>query len=392
MDDHQSKTNTTLLAWMIVIIVVFFYLFERIVDGLPSAISSQLSYSFHASGQLYVALTMIYVFVRMLMLIPSGILLDKFHPRRTLTIAALLMCIGLATMATTQSLTVLLIAQIVNALGSAFAFIAVVLLITIWMPKERRAFYICVALAIGACSNLLTNPITFFANSYGWRSMALLLGTLAGGFSLVIWLLIRNSNAKTQSQTFQTITEQSPTQAFKKPVNWLLCIYGGLIAIPMSTIGLNFVYHQLPITLTKINTLILLGLLLGTPTAGWFSDRWKIKKSLILVGTLLLLLALTSLFFISHLALGALVVLFFTIGFGTSFSSLIFVMATDINPTFSLGTSVGLITAVIYLIRFPAAHIYAFYRLPYRVGIGTEVLMAAIAFFLIYFFKTRSTN
>ena len=350
------RNRITFFALITCLLGTLYYLFETILEVTPTSIVNQLMYSFQLKDATVSILDTTYFFTYTLMQIPSGAILDKFGMRRPLTFAALLACIGLTTFASTQSFSVALASRFITGLGGSFSLIGAMLLITCWLPKEKRAFYLGLSIMIGLSGELFQDPLTQFVNRYGWRSAMLLLGTIAGVFSLFMWLIVRNPD-KENSPNLSVPLKRNYKLMFKNPQNWSLAVYAGLMYVPTGTIGslwgilfLKAQYPSLPlISLANINGLIFLGWIIGSPVAGWFSDRWNMRKPLVSCGAVILLLALLTITYIPHLSLISSFSLFFIIGLSSSLSSLTFAMATEINSYQNSGAAIGFVNMIVII-------------------------------------------
>ena len=89
-------------------------------------------------------------------------------------------------------------------------------------------------------------------------------------------------------------------------------------------------------------TFFFVGITLGSPLFGWFSDKIGRRVLPMIIGAVLSLLVMFVLMYAPHLSLSAIISLFFLIGFVTSSQVLSYPTIAELNPSYLTSTAVSI--------------------------------------------------
>jgi len=117
-----------------------------------------------------------------LMQIPAGILLDKFGPRKMLSIAMLCLSSGVLIISLTHSLPLAIFGRILMGVGSAFGFIGTSKIVTVWFPLKMMGFLLGATVFLGGLGGAFSRQL-YDALPHQWDvSQSLLSLGIAGVF------------------------------------------------------------------------------------------------------------------------------------------------------------------------------------------------------------------
>ncbi len=138
-----------------------------------------------ANGSFFAAL--------MLAQIPVGVAFDRVGPRITVAILSVLMTIGAVLHATAESGAGLALARFVVGLGCAGSFMAGVVLISRWHPRQSWATVLSWLFALSQVGLLLAGlPLAVAAETVGWRVTFVGMGAIAALVGLMFFLIVRD--------------------------------------------------------------------------------------------------------------------------------------------------------------------------------------------------------
>ena len=138
-----------------------------------------------ANGSFFAAL--------MLAQVPVGIAFDRVGPRITVAILSVLMTVGALLHATAESGTGLALARFVVGLGCAGSFMAGVVLISRWHPRQSWATVLSWLFALSQVGLLLAGlPLAVAAETVGWRVTFVGMGAIAALVGLMFFLIVRD--------------------------------------------------------------------------------------------------------------------------------------------------------------------------------------------------------
>ena len=121
------------------------------------------------------------------MQVPTGILVDRFGPRRMLLVATLIMGSAQLLFSQVESYPLALLARGLLGCGDAMTYISVLRLVAGWFPARRYPVMVTLTSVVGMAGNVVaTVPLTFMLADLGWGPTF----AIAGGLSLAYALLL----------------------------------------------------------------------------------------------------------------------------------------------------------------------------------------------------------
>ncbi len=126
--------------------------------------------------------------------IPTGVLLDRYGARRTMTGLFTVAVLGAIVFASGNSGTVLAIGRILLGLGCAAGLMGAMVVIARWYPEERFAALSAMLFVVGGGGTLLaTTPLSWAVEIIGWRGAFLCMAGLTAIFALLLFLVVRDA-------------------------------------------------------------------------------------------------------------------------------------------------------------------------------------------------------
>jgi len=128
------------------------------------------------------------------MQIPTGILVDRYGPRRLLIVAALTMGVAQAGFAVAHSYPVALLARGLLGLGDALTFVSVLRFAAGQFAPRRYPVVVAITGTLGSLGNVVaTLPLTTLLRSAGWTPTFLIAGLVSLASGLAVFLLLPRS-------------------------------------------------------------------------------------------------------------------------------------------------------------------------------------------------------
>lgn len=352
-NDSQPFEWRKLYPWLIWFLSSSFIFYKYSLEVSPSIMVPDLMQAFSLDGRALGNLSAFYFYAYLLMQLPVGILLDRFKPRRILTTGILVCAFGAFVFAHAMYLFTAEIGRILMGLGGAFAAVGTMKLISIWFKPKQFALVSGLMMTMGMLGAVVGQaPLAYLTTHYGWR-VTMINCSLAGGIlALLIGLVIRDK-AKTSTRNKKLSLQEFIAGILKIISNkqsWLVSIYSGLAFAPISAFaglwGIPFMMQKYAMTrglTASLVSLVFIGFALGSPLAGWLSDRIDRRKPIMIVGTSFSLITLSSIIYFPALSLPLLAFAFTVFGFFSGFFFVSFALMREIHSTRLSGTSIGFI-------------------------------------------------
>lgn len=332
-------------------VVSLFLFFEMAVQVSPGVMSSQLMRDLNVSAFGLGIMSGFYFYSYTLMQIPSGILLDKYNPRIIITLSLLTCALGTLLFATADGIYLGSVARLLMGLGSAFAFVSVLVVTADLFEAKYFATITGITqmlAAFGAMTGQL--PIAALQAQIGWRSTMLVLASIGFLLAILVYNVLKYRKCKfivSHLHSGSTPSQHKLSDIFTKPQTWFIALYACLLWAPMSGFaslwGVPFLTSadQLtPANSAFICSFMWLGLALCSPLIGLLYAVVNNKKLLFsitaLIGAVSFYLILS--FSMSELNLA---ILLFLAGGSCAGQALSFTLIRDNNPEGIKGTAIA---------------------------------------------------
>ncbi|MCH9643638.1 MAG: MFS transporter [Gammaproteobacteria bacterium] len=349
MDHIKSQTKSLLLPSFICALAALFYLYDYFIQVSPSVMTQSLMQDFSIGAGKLGILSACFYYSYTLMQIPAGMLLDRFGARKLLTFSVITSAIGVLLFSMAQHFASLCVARFLIGLGSSFAFISTLFLISRWFAHRYFAMGAGMVQLSGCVGSLIgLAPMALLIDHHGWRSAMFQISIFTFALAILFIFVIRDGEKPAKHHLDTKNEWQRLTALIKIKKVWLIAFCGLASWVPVATIGalwgvpyLMKVLHINNIQAGKICMFFWVGLGLGSPFMGWLSNRLNNHNKPFawcylfgIVGAILLILA-------PKLPVSLIVLAVFLCGFSASAQSLSFALLKDHVPDNLFGTASG---------------------------------------------------
>lgn len=351
----KSSRLTTFIPLFICTLGALFYSYEYFLRITPSVMSTELQHYYHIQDGSFGSLSAFYYYMYTPMQLIVGILMDRYGPRRLLTLATLSCVAGTILFAATPILYVAEIGRLLIGFGSAFAFVGVLKLATIWLPNRFFAMFAGFATALGMLGAILgDNIMTALTNILGWQETVMISAIFGVVLALLIGLFVRDQSESDRKHK-RLINSVTFPEAFsgivniiKTPQFWIIGTIGALLYLPASVFaelwGIPFLEGNLHFSSTDAASaisMVFAGWVVGGPIFGWISDKIRLRNLPMAVSGLLAALVIAILLFSVHLPVWSVFVLLFLFGFASSGQVIVFAVGKELGSAKLSGSSLA---------------------------------------------------
>ena len=295
-----------------------------------------------------------YFYAYMPMQLPAGILYDRFGPRILLTMMTAICALGALLFSTNTHLYVVALGRGMMGFGSAFAFIGTLVLVSRWF---RASFFPVITGIVQALSSvgaiIGSVPLAAAVTQYGWRNTIAVLSAIGFILAILIWLIVRDSpDGKVMVKRHKKYNDKwyRLRQVCSNKQVWAIGIYAFAMWGPIVVFAvlwgapyLREVYHISIIKASSFVTFVWIGIAVGSPVLGLFSQMLGRRRLLLTSMAILgLVVSLLVVFVPEEITYGPMYLLMFLLGFSASGSILTFTLIKEINTPATVGTAIGL--------------------------------------------------
>jgi MFS family permease len=323
----------------------------------PSIMTQTLMSTFHISGAELGNLAATYFYSYLLLQIPAGLLLDKFGPRKTTTLAIAVCAAGSLVFAGANTFFMAAFGRFLTGAGAAFAAVNCLKLIANWFPFRHFAFMagLMMTLAmLGAVGGQA--PLAAFVDALEWRQAMQIIGIAGLVLAVLFWSVVRDRSPDHKRERHIVSPKANVFANLKKiftsSQSWWLSVYSGFAFAPVMVFGglwgVSFIAeaYQLSHNIAAQQvSLIFIGFAVGAPVFGWFSDWLGKRRPVMFWGTVCSLASITMIVYLPGTTLYTLGFLLFIFGFSISTFLLCFTMIREINLPVVAATALGFMNA-----------------------------------------------
>jgi MFS family permease len=306
-------------------------------------------------------LSALYFYSYVAMQIPTGIIADRWGPRRLLSSGALVAGIGTLLFALAPGMLLVGLGRLLIGASVAVAFVGLLQLTNNWFPPRFYAMAAGMALFVGIGGAVCAGPpLRLLVESYGWRTTILVSSLATFAIAAAIWSVVRDhprdrgfADWRASSAAHAPQQRLSILQGLREVLRYrnttlLFLAPGGLVGPVLTFSGLWGVpyltsHHGLsPAEASVLTTTLLVAWALGGPLFGWLSDHIGRRKPLYIGGCVLALAGWAAAFFVHPLPLPALLAALAVAGFGSGCMIITFAFVKESVPSSLSGTVTGL--------------------------------------------------
>jgi sugar phosphate permease len=356
-DLTPEQKRRRLLALSVVVAAYVLSFFQRFA---PAGIAQDLAAAFQTSAASLGVLAATYFYVYTIMQVPTGILVDTLGPRRILLLGGMIAGGGSLLFGMAQSLDAALVGRTLIGLGVSVVFISMLKIIAVWFEEHRFASVVGLSMLLGNLGSVLAGaPLSWMAQTAGWRGVFVGVGIVSLALGALAWLLVRDrpeavpsgaSSAVPPAPTSGAVPPEQPRfdrtviltglmRVLKNRATWPAALvnsglsgsffaFGGLWATPFLTQGLGMTRDAA----TAHLSLYFAGFAIGCLLVGTLSDRLRRRKPVVIVSAHIY--GATWLVWLSGIALpaAATYALFALMGLTTASFTLSWACAKEVNP------------------------------------------------------------
>jgi MFS family permease len=346
-----------LLAWSVWGLGALLYLIGFYQRVAPAVMTDRLMNEFSIGAAALGNLSAFYFYSYVAMQIPTGIIVDRWGPRRLLTAGAGVAAIGTALFAWSPDLWWASAGRLLIGASVAVAFVSMLKLATRWFAPRQFALASGLALLFGVVGGVIAGvPLRMLVESFGWRPVMAVSAALTGLLCIAIWWRVRDDPAQSGYDSHAVSAHgggqhgsilHGVAEVLSYRNTWILLITPiGIAGAVLTFAGLWGVpylrqVHGLDTKMAAaITSSLLIAWAFGGPILGSLSERIGRRKPIYVATTVAALLGWAVIIFIP-LSLGALVATLVFTGFVSGNLIIGFAFAKESVPARLMGTTSG---------------------------------------------------
>jgi len=347
------------LAWTIWGLGALLYLFAFYQRVAPAVMTDQLMADFAIGGAALGNLSAFYFYAYVVMQIPTGVMADRWGPRRVLAGGAGVAAVGSLLFAFAPDFGWAGFGRLLVGAAVAVAFVSTLKLASHWFPPQKYALASGMALFMGVVGGVMAGvPLSMLVENFGWRMVMGSAGMFATLLCIAIWLFVRDDPSARGYQShhhggggtqrhppilagiFQVLSYRNTWLLMLMPIGFsgAVLTFAGLWGVPW----LRQVHGLDPKAAAAVTSALLVAWALGGPILGSWSQRIGRRKPLYLISGAVATAGWFAVIFLAP-PLWLMVVLLAITGFASGNIIIGFAWAKESLPLRLTGTASGVI-------------------------------------------------
>ncbi len=343
------------MAWWVWILVTVFtiYLFNvqtmfSVVQGdIKSALSLDESHLTLIAGTYTWAFAIFQFF--------GGAFLDCFGSRKVLIPAFIFVTAGVFLYGLATSYTVILLAQVLMALGACCGFVGAGYIGGVWFGMAAYGTMFGYVQVLSSLSSAIQQPITEGLLAHlTYEKLFIYLGFFGVLLVVLAILYMRNPTpVVTKKDPFKVVADNLK-QIVKMPQMWIAAIWGGIVFglnLALGVVWTPKLFTEAGYTLDNGNlgsALLWLGLAVGSCFWPQWSNRIHSRRIPSIIGVLLMIIGLVGVIYIK-MPVWLMVTMMFVIGMGATAHMLAFSVGGDVAGGPLVGTSSAFLNGIMFI-------------------------------------------
>ncbi len=339
------------IAWGAAALFFFYGFLQRVA---PSVMTADLMREFDITAAALGNLTAFYFYAYAAMQLPAGAMLDRWGPRRILTIASAICTSGALLFAYADSEGMAYAGRFLIGAGSGVAMLSTLKVASIWFPIERYATLFGLTALLGVAGAVGGQaPLAAVVELSGWRDTMLGVAIFAALLTPVLWFVVRDGAGGGRGGGHVGTMVHGLGAVMNVRQTWLIAITNATAVAPLLAFaglwGVPFLMEAYGLerpAAAASTSLLLAGHGVGAPLLGWISDRVRRRKPPILIGSSLTLASFSMLVGVPGLPFPLALACLTLCGMASGISSCCYAAAREHNRTGLVGTTAGCVNMI----------------------------------------------
>lgn len=299
----MSEARISKTAFLAVTMGFVFYCYEYLLRISPSVMQSELMEYFKINATMFGTLSAFYYYSYTPMQLVVGALVDKYEIKKILVLSTIMCVIGTMFIAWSNSYVMASTGRFLQGLGSAFAWVSILKLGVLFLPKKWLGFVSGVGSVfgfLGAAAGQIA--MGYAVQSLGWKEVLSILAITGIPLIFLFYFILKKATLKLNINiTIINTTAYGWWIRFliviRKPQVWSAGFIAALLFLPTIVFaelwGVNYIsklYGYSPAQASFVTAMIFVGWAIGALFMGIISIFFQNRLALMRIGVILALI------------------------------------------------------------------------------------------------------
>jgi predicted MFS family arabinose efflux permease len=281
------------------ILVSLFYAYQYILRVMPNIMMNDLTHQFHIDTALFGQFSGVYYLGYSLMHLPIGIMLDRFGPKKVMSLCILLTTIGLLPILFAEHWIYPLLGRAMIGIGSSAAILGTFKIIRMNFEERHFSRMLGFSVMIGLIGAVYGGgPVSYLCTLWGYKAVIELFVVIGLLLALLIYIIVPNTKPQTSSASILSDIKTVITN----PTIIGLCCFAGFMLGPLegfSDVWGSGFFHEVygfdTRTANYLPSMIFIGMCIGSPALSLIAEKTGYYLGTIIAAGILMFLVFAAL-------------------------------------------------------------------------------------------------
>lgn len=269
-------SNSRFVAWSVWLIASIFYAYQYILRVMPNIIMDDIMINFKVDATAFGQFSGVYYIGYSLMHLPIGIMLDRYGPRKVMTVCILLSVIGLLPIIYADNFIYPVIGRAIMGIGSSAAILGTFKIIRISFSEKLFPRMLSFSVTIGLIGAIYGGgPVSYMCEHLQYKTVIQIFAFMGVILALITYLIVPNIEV---SKSDEVLSNIKYVLTNKKVI--LSCIFAGLMIGPIEGFadvwGARFLTNLYGIDgelAASYTSMIFVGMCFGAPVLTFIAEK-----------------------------------------------------------------------------------------------------------------------
>jgi predicted MFS family arabinose efflux permease len=352
MDLYTSRSRiVALMIWMVASI---FYAYQYILRVMPSIMLEDIMQQFNINAAAFGQFSGIYYIGYSLMHLPIGVMLDRYGPRKIMTLSILLSVIGLLPIIFAKHWIYPIIGRALIGIGSSAAILGIFKIVRMTFSQTLFTRMLSLSVTIGLIGAIYGGgPLSYMTETLGYQSVIKIFIVSGVLLALVTYWIVPDAESSQDSTMISNIKEVLNN----KNIVWT-CLFAGLMVGPLEGFAdvwgaafLKQVYGFENPLAVKLPSLIFIGMCFGAPILSLVAEKTN-HYLLTIIGSGIIMVINFFTLLMGHPSPPLICVSFILVGICCSYQILAIYKASTYAPEHVVGLTTAIANMIIMIFGY----------------------------------------
>jgi predicted MFS family arabinose efflux permease len=351
---RMYMSNSRIVAWFVWVIASLFYAYQYVLRVMPNIMMDDITQHFHIDAIVYGQFSGVYYLGYSLMHLPIGIMLDRFGPRKVMTVCIILPVIGLLPLIFADHWVYPLLGRALIGIGSSAAILGTFKIIRMSFQERHFSRMLSFSVMIGLIGAVYGGkPVNYMCDAFGYKMVVATFIVIGLLLACITYFIVPDEKPMPHKSAVANIKA-----VFSNHKVMLLCCFAGLMLGPLEGFSdvwgsgfLKQVYGLNTSTASYLPSMIFIGMCFGSPLLSLIAEKTGYYLGTIMISGLLMCLIFIALI-AGVLTVSSMVVSFILVGICCAYQILTLYKVSTYVPNELAGLTTAVANMIIMIFGY----------------------------------------